>query len=364
MALLQLSCLDNYVAVHGPMDHVIMVIKQLPPFQRRCEQQIWMYNMYTEEWRKCCDISRSTIGSCGDGACAVTMGPDAVYLFGGVDVHLLPGKSCTNALWQLSKQSHKHIVWRKITSPKKKSPSPRTEHSGWAFDSKLWTFGGIGSSPRGYLHNVGNFVGFLKWNNQLLCCDPTIPEWTNPTCNGAVPSPRCGHSTAQTGEKVFLFGGQGASYNHSHDLYELNISSLIWTNIQTGHVHPPARYHSSLTALNEAGRFVLHGGIEQNFDTGLRVTFKDTWILDLETQFWRQYHQSNSHHRLCHTGFTGIHSVVIIGGHHSRQHDPTIHIRLQAKSLQKVAIQTLHKHRNEVPKNALPKKLWDLFSCF
>ena len=238
-------------------------------------------------------------------------------------------------------------------------PSPPTEHSGWAFDEKIWIFGGIGTSPSSFLHDSGSFVRNNRnkyCNNQLLCFDPITREWTNQTCNGNVPSPHSRHATAQTRRKLILFGGEDYYLNCLHDLYELDMDSLTSTNIQTGQIHPRARYDASLTALNEGGLLVLHGGLDTNLGV-FSFQFNDTWVLDLETQSWRQYPQNNIHHS-CHTGFTGIHDgIIIIGGRGPH----AIHIRLQPKSLQQLAIQTVHKYKNEVPKNSIPKKLWALF---
>ena len=75
-----LGLFDSYVAVHRPMDHGIMVIKQLKSNYYYhfdyFEHQIWMYNLYTEEWKKCCNLPISKTSSCCRGACAVALGPE------------------------------------------------------------------------------------------------------------------------------------------------------------------------------------------------------------------------------------------------------------------------------------------------
>ena len=338
----QLSLSDIYVAVC--MEHFIMVIKENLPYGHT----IWVYNLYTEEGRKHSDLPKYGTPSFRD-ACAVALGPD-VYLFGGLD----HGKTVSNLLLKLIKQSDGHFVINEMTGRNYKLPSPRRGHTGWAFDEKLWIFGGHGVPESGYLDAFGRFKkedGF-HMNNQLLCFDPTsLDKWRNPQCFGAVPSPHTRHATTITRDKVILFGACGSNY--LSDLYELNMCSLTWTEIQTGHIKPPGRVWSSSTTSSEGGHLVLHGG------SGTR-DFNDTWIFNLESQSWTEYtkYKNLPCNHMC---FTGPHSVVVIG---SARHKtgPTIHIMSLPKSLQQLSIQTINRHWETMPKNCLPQKLLALFS--
>ena len=365
---------DNYVAVC--VEHFIMVIKEEPPIFPSYDQfgfvdyTIWVYNLYTEEWRKHgellpCSKACEPATLCLNSTWTVALGAD-VYLFGGEENgKFFASRNFTNSMLKLDKQPDGHFVWSDVTDRNGKLPSPRCQHTGWTFGEKIWIFGGHGTSGAGYLDDFGSFENGRRYicNNQLLCFDPVSQKWANPKCFGDVPSPRFSHATAVTWDKVVLFGGHDASRNCLGDLYELNMRSLTWTQIQNGHIKPSECYLPVLTTSSEGGHLVLHDFYCKRRHQG----FNDTtlWILNLESQSWIKY--TKSVNRLNHSrfpmGFTGTHSVVMIAGA-SRGHeaDHTIHIMSQHKSLQQLSIQTINNHWEMVPHNRLPQKLRALFS--
>ena len=82
---------------------------------------------------------------------------------------------------KLAADPQESFAWNEIVmTNKEKTPAPRYCHTGWKFAEKLWTFGGHGSSPAGFLHKYGDFD--LSCNNQLLYFNPSTDEWTNPQC--------------------------------------------------------------------------------------------------------------------------------------------------------------------------------------
>ena len=145
-------------------------------------------------------------------------------------------------------------------------------------------------------------------NNELLCYNPTIQKWTNPQCFGDVPSPRSDHASTIIKHKVWLFGGSNQDFTLHHDIFELTMHSLTWTQIQTIQPRPQARRWCTLTGLTN-NQLVLHGG-----DSGLNqseerteITLSDIWIMDLTSYSWRQYESRKDHTRRSHTA-----SVCII----------------------------------------------------
>ena len=146
------------------------------------------------------------------GARAVSIG-SVVYVFGGrLEVESMMGAN--SILWKLTRISEGYFVWDNIaTTDNMKAPSPRCNHSAWNYCGNLWTFGGYGSSPVGYLNNNGDFVD--NSNNQLLCFNPSFNEWTNPKCSGSVPTPRSNHATAISEHTVWLYGGQDMDLTNS-----------------------------------------------------------------------------------------------------------------------------------------------------
>ena len=158
-----LSHSDDYVAVC--MEHFIMLIKENLPYGHT----IWVYNLYTEDWRKLCDLPEFETPYFQD-PCAVALGPD-VYLFGGKAVPYY-----TNSLLKLTKHPDRCFVMKKVTSGNSKLPSPRCGHTGWAFDEKLWIFGGHGPSGSSYLDDFGCFKneGFYITTTNFSVLIPTL----------------------------------------------------------------------------------------------------------------------------------------------------------------------------------------------
>ena len=173
---------------------------------------IWMYNLYTEQWKKHTITVENLYPPATVQSCAVTIGED-IYFFGGRIYHEEPA---TNALWKLTITAKGCIAWSEVKfQDQKKTPSPRCLHSAWEYAGKLWTFGGEGRSPFAYLNEHGNFHGILNfrrifnsfYNNQLLCYDPSRQVWADIKCSGSIPEPRARHATTITGDQVWLYGG-------------------------------------------------------------------------------------------------------------------------------------------------------------
>ena len=245
-----------------------------------------------------------------------------------------------------------------------KSPSPRCDHSGWIYSQKLWIFGGFGPSPDGYLNDSGNFLEHhsdVVCNNQLLCFNPSCNEWENQECSGSIPSPRGAQALTNIKEKVWLYGGHRDSFVLD-DLYELNMSSLIWTHVETGSTTPQGRYSCSLNALTR-DQILLHGGVGSSDGQ----TLSDTWILHIPSQTWQLY-KSGDYPREHHTGTTAINNnTIIIGGvplNSSNEYKATFHIRLGPRSLQQLAMQTVYTYRCVLRWECLHKKLLRLILTF
>ena len=228
----------------------------------------------------------------------------------------------------------------------------------------------MGPSPQSYLNDHGDIEGYLRhaWNNQLLCFDPSIKNWSNPQCSGSVPTPRIGHASAIIKDTVWVFGGCNYDGITLGDIFELRMNSLTWTQIQTVQPHPQACANCTLSVTDD--KLVLHGGFAEDQTTVLHaIVSSDTWIMDLASHSWRQYTSRKDHTRTSHAGCTGLNnSVIIIGGHKTMEARPKIpevydnifYVMLKPKSLQQVAMQVMLKHQNELPLNDLPVKLLSL----
>ena len=284
-----------------------------------------------------------------------------LYVFGGRKIY--PHSTLTNVdsdltnhVHKLTKTSVKHFVHRKISfkSRTRSAPSPRRHHTGWEYAGNLWVFGGDALIPDGYLNNHGDFVD--NRTNQLLCFDPSSTKWTNPKCSGSVPCPREKHSTAASGDKAWSFGG--CSKNVVFDeLFELNMCSLVWAQIQIDQPKPRGRYFSFLNATSDS-KLVLHGGHKTT-----KVAFFCTWVLDLPSLTWKRKLQVRDHMRCRHAASPGLNKdIIIIGGYNGKvdqnaTYTTTFRIKLEPKSLQQLAMQSVYNHHDILPWQFLPEKL-------
>ena len=278
------------------------------------------------------------------GACGAVIEED-IYTFGGEDALL----NLSNELWKLTRNANGSFEWiRILVKHKTKTPSPRTGHSGWEYGGKLWTFGGDSAEHYAYINEYYNEYGDFTngRNNQLLHFNPVSNEWTNLKCFGTVPSPRECHATAAVEDKVWLYGGLNFNI-YFDDLYELDMYSLTWTQIQTSTPKPSRKFACSLKVTRE-NQLVLHGGGSDKFNI-----HENTWVLDLPSYSWRctDIHSYQSSH----TGSLGINnSIIISGGFYAKDVNNFI---LEPKRLQQLSIKTVYKYRGQLPWKYLPQKL-------
>ena len=198
-------------------------------------------------------------------------------------------------------------------------------------------------------------------NNQLLCYRPSSEKWKNKRCFGAIATARGGHATTVIEDKVWLYSGQSptAPATDFNDLYQLDMHSRTWSEINTGQTNPRRCFKCSLNAATE-NQLVLHGG--ENWKKN------NTWILDLPSLSWRRLYSTKykDHPRFNHTGCQGINKSIIIAGGHTnatsqQSYCSIFNVMLEPKSLQQLAIKTIYAHRTELPwKCHLPKKLMRL----
>ena len=143
--------LEHYIVVFGGKGK---------DFQPLSKCIIWMYNLYTEKWRKE-EIESSTEAppSCYE-ASAVAIQSD-IYMFDG-----RKGSTCSpmDTLWKLTRNLEGIFFWsRIIIADTVKVPPYHWDHSGWEFEGKMWIFGGktMSEEKGASMFNV--------YCNQLLC---------------------------------------------------------------------------------------------------------------------------------------------------------------------------------------------------
>ena len=322
---------------------------------------VWTYNLYTEEWRKhMTPMWKTTYKSFPTYlTCGVAVG-DVIYAY--------EAYQNNSNIWKLTRHEFGGFLWDRILPQKYflnkimklKCPSPRKHSSCWEHGGKLWLFGGEDLEVQdGYLNDYGHYDDYCS--NQLFKFDPAVEDWTNLQCFGDVPSPRAGHATAALDNKVWLYGGDSAS-EQFHDLFEFDMQSLIWTQIQTGQPKPGSRFFFTLNVTTDC-KLVVHGGYPSKDYT------KETLIMDLQSQTWRTYTSAKAEPRSLHTSTLGLNNdVIVFGGEYGDERCGTCcdglitKVMLEPKNLQQLSIQMVYRHKSELPVHCLPKKLTKLMT--
>ena len=353
---------ENHIIVFGGFDE---------NFDLLSLRNIWMYNVYTEEWGK--HVIRDGIIPPGAMCSGAVVIEGDIYMFGGSG-HIHEPDNFTNAMWKLTRTPKCCFEWRKGKERvKKKAPSPRNGHSVWEYKGRLLTFGGGGPPLKGYLNNHGDFNGDDHYygtnpgqNNQLLCYYPLTEDWRNLKPSGTIPKPRASHASTISGDKVWIYGGYSTDPFRVYDeLYQLNMVSLTWTKIQSGQLRPRCRKMCSLTAVTE-NQIVLHGGRSTSNEI-----LSDTWIFDLSLLSWKKCEASKCKPRCGHTANVGTNSGIIgVGGqtakienrrNYIQFYSGAFSVKLEPKTLQQQAIQKIHQHRDMLSWNLLRDTLRDRF---
>lgn len=179
------------------------------------------------------------------GACAVLCGC-CIFIFGGyvrrsTPNNILEGQSSAMYVLDLVQERWSLVV----TNDESLIPTPRDKMAGWCYRKKCYYFGGYGPGPFDmpnpalYLRDVGEFVADetrpFYWNNQLLIFDPDPTKqlnWTLAKVGGTVPSARAASACTflERFNAILLFGGRSQN-QRLNDLYLLDLSSLIWTQM-------------------------------------------------------------------------------------------------------------------------------------
>lgn len=352
-------CLDNNILVFGGDT----------AYGRRIipGSVIFVLNLDSNKWRM---VMPDTTPPWTRNACAVVFGKH-VYMFGGVVTHASSKHEFTNAMWKLSRCGPNRFTWREVRCTGQ-IPSPRRTQS-WDFDHKMWTFAGMGPYLEDNRHGewiCADFDGTsslpqLYYYNQLNCFHPKFREWENVCCQGNIPSPRADYGVTKVKSSIWLCGGSPLEVSLIHDLYNLNMTTLIFTQISVaGTTSPVCRYAHSFTALTDK-QIALHGGCS---DEGAQ---SDTWILDLTTLSWKQYDVQQNRKRTMHTAIQSSNEVLVLGGidmesyGFGRNKCDAFRIRshFTPKCLEGMALKGLHKYKDILnPKEYnMPSSLYHRF---
>ena len=315
--------LDGRIVVLGGIFNNVFTGHDHIKYDFLAKNVIWTYRLDTFQWEKFVIPIDETIPP-GSRFSSLTAIGRVIYMFGGqLKRNVNNVKQVTNCTWMLSGTAQHGFKWSELKNKDNKhAPSPRTLHGAWAYKNKLWIFGGKGMPLQGYLNEANdqvaeNIPGSMVYNNQLLCFNPSLQKWTNPKCDGNVPSPRTARHVTHFGDKIWHCRMHKTP--NRNGLWELNMPSLVWTKIKVARpVKPSIRKEITFTAIN-ATTCVLHGGYAKCTGRALG----DTWLFDLPSASWRKYTGSADHARSSHSATRGTNnSIIFFGGCSSNDNLP------------------------------------------
>ncbi|KAM7277654.1 hypothetical protein ACFE04_004788 [Oxalis oulophora] len=140
------------------------------------------------------------------GGQSVTLVGTSLVIFGGQDTN----RSLLNDLHILDLET---LTWDEIDTVGV-SPSPRSDHAAAVHAERYLLIFGGGSHTTCF--------------NDLHVLDLQAMEWSRPTQQGEIPSPRAGHAGVTIGENWFIVGG-GDNKSGVSETVVLNMSTLTWS---------------------------------------------------------------------------------------------------------------------------------------
>ncbi|XP_050223805.1 acyl-CoA-binding domain-containing protein 4 [Mercurialis annua] len=185
------------------------------------------------------------------GGQSVTLVGTSLVIFGGQDAK----RSLLNDLHILDLET---MTWDEIDAigvP----PSPRSDHAAAVHAERYLLIFGGGSHATCF--------------NDLHVLDLQAMEWTRPTQQGEIPSPRAGHAGVTVGENWFIVGG-GDNKSGVSETIVLNMSTLVWSVVTSveGRI-PLASEGLSLVVSSHNGEDILvsFGGYNGRYSNDVNV---------------------------------------------------------------------------------------------
>eukprot|EP00088_Acartia_fossae_P003322 TRINITY_DN11392_c0_g2_i1.p1 TRINITY_DN11392_c0_g2~~TRINITY_DN11392_c0_g2_i1.p1 ORF type:complete len:433 (+),score=52.91 TRINITY_DN11392_c0_g2_i1:56-1354(+) len=293
--------------------------------------EIWHYSYLNNKWKKLITKGDFPNRCSGAGGCVLD---DNFYVAAGFHRIIdepedlddfaweeIDRIEISNSLWSLNLRT---LVWTKI-EPGGLLPLSCDKTCLWAYDKKVYMFGGFGPPPSDDYVKVDNLFQYAPdedaevymrgWSNQLLYYNKEDNKWVWPSFSGNAPSPRACHSAALVRDKVYIFGGRHGAYR-LNDLYCLDMRSHTWTNILMPSDAPPiGRSWQTLTAVhteNAESYLILYGGFDNN-----KNALGDCWKLevDAESPEWKRMEHLEQGPRLWHSSaLINQNCIVVVGG--------------------------------------------------
>ncbi|CAL5378806.1 unnamed protein product [Camellia sinensis] len=169
--------------------------------------QVKVFDLRTYTWSTLKTYGKPPVSRGGQ---SVTLVGLSLVIFGGQDAK----RSLLNDLHILDLET---LTWDEIDAVGM-PPSPRSDHAAAVHAERYLLIFGGGSHATCF--------------NDLHILDLQAMEWSRPTQQGEIPSPRAGHAGATVGENWFIVGG-GDNRSGVSETVVLNMSTLVWSVVTT-----------------------------------------------------------------------------------------------------------------------------------
>ncbi|XP_042517734.1 acyl-CoA-binding domain-containing protein 4-like [Macadamia integrifolia] len=173
----------------------------------------------------------------------VSRGGQSVTLVGSTTLVMFGGEDAKRALLNdLHILDLETMTWDEIDAVGV-PPSPRSDHAAAVHAERFLLIFGGGSHATCF--------------NDLHVLDLQTMEWSRPTQQGDIPSPRAGHAGVTVGENWFIAGG-GNNKSGVSETVVLNMSTLVWSVVTTVQERVPlASEGLSLVVSSNNGEDIL-----------------------------------------------------------------------------------------------------------
>ncbi|XP_022999026.1 acyl-CoA-binding domain-containing protein 4-like isoform X2 [Cucurbita maxima] len=210
--------------------------------------QVRVFDVQTSTWSTLKTYGKPPVSRGGQ---SVTLVGTSLVIFGGQDAK----RTLLNDLHILDLET---LTWDEIDAVGA-PPSPRSDHAAAVHAERYLLIFGGGSHATCF--------------NDLHVLDLQAMEWSRPTQQGDIPTPRAGHAGVTVGENWFIVGG-GDNKNGVSETVVLNMSTLVWsvvTSVQ-GRV-PIASEGISLVVSSYGGEDILvaFGGYNGRYTNEVNV---------------------------------------------------------------------------------------------
>ncbi|TYH46249.1 hypothetical protein ES332_D11G322600v1 [Gossypium tomentosum] len=210
--------------------------------------QIKAFDLQTGTWSILKTYGKAPVSRGGQ---SVTLVGSTLVIFGGQDAK----RTLLNDLHILDLETMTWDDFDAVGVP----PSPRSDHAAAVHAERYLLIFGGGSHATCF--------------NDLHVLDLQAMEWSRPTQQGEIPSPRAGHTGVTVGENWFIVGG-GDNKSGASETVVLNMSTLVWSVVTSveGHV-PLASEGLSLVVGSISGEDILvsFGGYNGRYNNEVNV---------------------------------------------------------------------------------------------